>query len=65
MFWEPVRLFFLYLSGELPTLNHQPSTLNPKLSTINPLSHHRLNSSFLSTTVHVEEEDTRLELEAF
>ncbi len=66
-FWEPVRLFFYIYQG-----SYQPSSLNPKLSTlnsqpstINPLSHHRLDRSFLSATVHVEEEDTRLELETF
>lgn len=57
-FWEPVRLFFYIYQG-----SYQLSTLNPHLSTLNPLSHHRLDSSFLSATVHVEEEDTGLEAE--
>lgn len=61
-FWEPVRLFFYIYQG-----SYQPSSLNPHLSTLNtqPSTHHSLDSSFLSATVHVEEEDTRLELETF
>lgn len=61
-FWEPVRLFFYIYQGsyQLSTLNSQPSTLNHQ-----PSTHHRLDSSFLSATVHVEEEDTQLELETF
>ena len=66
-FWEPVRLFFYIYQGSYQpsTLNPQPSTLNPQLSTLNsqPSTHHRLNCSFLSATVHVEEEDTGLEPE--
>ena len=59
-FWEPVRLFFYIYQG-----SYQPSTLNPQPSTLNsqPSTHHRLNCSFLSATVHVEEEDTGLEPE--
>lgn len=61
-FWEPVRLFFYIYQG-----SYQLSTLNPQRSTLNsqPSTHHRLDRSFPSATVHVEEEDTRLELETF